>query len=459
MIDSVIILAAGAGTKLWPYGETRAKAALPVGNVPIIAHQLRCLVELGITKFTVVTGYLDQQVKGAVLREGIQANFVEQRELNGPVGGLIPALEGQEGDGVLVLYGDVVATVESYGALLESWNGDVDAATMVHKMEGDDPGNWFGASIGGGMLNAIHAHARGGHSHRLCGITILSEKGINYVNAHPGMHTRLDVGAMPSLELDLSQSLQDMVDAGESVAAVETKDHFVDVDKPWHLLEANGRMAEYRNRKLDKNEIAEGAEISEKADLGGFVRLGKNSRIGKRASIQGNVTIGDNTSITNGAMLGGSIIIGDNCRIRDYCQLGTHSVVGNNCVIGHCAEFGGLLMNKVYLYHYCELSGIIGTATDIGAATVCGTLRFDDGRTPHVIKGRREYPKLGSNETYIGEYCRTGVNAIIMPGVKVGAYSILGPGTIIYEDVPSRKLVLAKQEQVTKDWGPEKYGW
>jgi bifunctional UDP-N-acetylglucosamine pyrophosphorylase/glucosamine-1-phosphate N-acetyltransferase len=116
-------------------------------------------------------------------------------------------------------------------------------------------------------------------------------------------------------------------------------------------------------------------------------------------------------------------------------------------------------MNKVYLYHYCELSGIIGTATDIGAATVCGTLRFDDGRTPHVIKGRREYPKLGSNETYIGEYCRTGVNAIIMPGVKVGAYSILGPGTITYEDVPSRKLVLAKQEHVTKDWGPEKYGW
>jgi len=62
-------------------------------------------------------------------------------------------------------------------------------------------------------------------------------------------------------------------------------------------------------------------------------------------------------------------------------------------------------------------------------------------------------------ETYIGEYCRTGVNAIIMPGVKVGPYSILGPGTIIYKDVPSRTLVLAKQEHVTKPWGPEKYGW
>jgi len=459
MVDSAIILAAGAGSRLWPYGETRAKAALPVGNVPIISHQIRCLQELGVSRFTVVTGHLGQQVKGAVLREGVQAEFLEQKKLDGPAGGLMPALDANRGDGTIILYGDVVATVESYRALLDAWSGDVDAATMVHKMDGDDPGNWFGASTGGGMLQAVHSHARGGHSHRLCGVSVLSEKALSYVRAHPGMSTRLDVGAMPSLELDLSQTLQDMVDAGEAVAAVETRDLFVDVDKPWHLLEANGRMAEYRNRDLKKSELAEGAEISEGAEIHGAVRLGKNSRVGKRVSIQGNVTVGENTSITNGAMLGSNIIIGDNCRIRDYCQLGTHSVLGNNCVMGHCAEFGGLLMNKVYLYHYCELSGVIGTATDIGAATVCGTLRFDDGRTPHVIKGRREYPMIGSNETYIGEYCRTGVNAIIMPGVKVGPYSILGPGTIIYEDVPSRKLVLAKQELVTKEWGPEKYGW
>ncbi len=459
MIDSAVILAAGRGTRIWPYGETKPKAALPVGNVPIMTRQMRCLKSVGVKMFTIVTGHLEQQVKSIALREGADVTFVHQPDLSGPAQGLMLALERCDADPIYVVYGDVVATVESYKALRDCWRKDCDAAVLVHKLEGEDPAEWFCASVADGQLQSVSAHSRGEHSHRLCGIAVLSEKAAGYVERHPGISTKLDVGAMPAMEADLSQTFQDMVDGGEKVAAVETRDFFVDVDKPWHLLEANGRMAEYFNRRLKKDEISDGAKISEDADIQGPIRVGPNSEIGKRVVIQGHVSIGANTTITNGAMLGRHIIIGDSCKIRDYCQLGTYSVVGNNCVIGHCAEFTGVLMNKVYLYHYCELSGVIGTATDIGAATVCGTLRFDDGRTIHNVKGRKEMPRIGSNETYIGEYCRTGVNAIIMPGVKMGPYSILGPGTIAYHDVPARTLVLAKQEQVTKEWGPEKYGW
>jgi bifunctional UDP-N-acetylglucosamine pyrophosphorylase/glucosamine-1-phosphate N-acetyltransferase len=30
---------------------------------------------------------------------------------------------------------------------------------------------------------------------------------------------------------------------------------------------------------------------------------------------------------------------------------------------------------------------------------------------------------------------------------------------VVYDTLPSRSLVLVKQELVTKPWGPEKYGW
>jgi len=43
--------------------------------------------------------------------------------------------------------------------------------------------------------------------------------------------------------------------------------------------------------------------------------------------------------------------------------------------------------------------------------------------------------------------------------VKVGPYSCLGPGLVVYEDVPARSLVLVKQEVTRKEWGPERYGW
>jgi len=77
----------------------------------------------------------------------------------------------------------------------------------------------------------------------------------------------------------------------------------------------------------------------------------------------------------------------------------------------------------------------------------------------HRIKGRLESPTEGANATYIGNYSRTGVNAIIMPGVKVGSYSLVGPGVVAYEDIPSNTLVLLKQELIKKEWGPHRYGW
>ena len=68
-------------------------------------------------------------------------------------------------------------------------------------------------------------------------------------------------------------------------------------------------------------------------------------------------------------------------------------------------------------------------------------------------------PPPDSWPTYFGDYSRTGVNVITMPGVKIGAYSCVGAGIVVYEDIPSRTLTLLKQETVTRPWGPERYGW
>jgi bifunctional UDP-N-acetylglucosamine pyrophosphorylase/glucosamine-1-phosphate N-acetyltransferase len=146
-------------------------------------------------------------------------------------------------------------------------------------------------------------------------------------------------------------------------------------------------------------------------------------------------------------------------RVRDYASVGGGSVLGTRCIVGHGAELSGVLLDGAYLYHYYEISGVLGATVDIGAASVCGTLRFDDARTAHVIHGHREVPLHGANASYLGDYSRTGVNAILMPGVKVGVYSCVGPGVILYNDLPDRKIVLARQELAIRDWGPERYGW
>ena len=118
-----------------------------------------------------------------------------------------------------------------------------------------------------------------------------------------------------------------------------------------------------------------------------------------------------------------------------------------------------MALDRVHCYHYCEIWGVVGSAVDFGAATVCGNLRFDDGPTRWRVKGRGEAPSEASNAAYFGDYSRTGVNAIIMPGRRTGVYSVVGAGVVLYEDLPDRQLVTVRQELERRPWGPEQYGW
>ena len=107
----------------------------------------------------------------------------------------------------------------------------------------------------------------------------------------------------------------------------------------------------------------------------------------------------------------------------------------------------------------CSANFVVGSSSDLGAATVYGTLRFDDGAAHHRINGRREHAADFANASYLGDYVRTGVNAVLMPGTKVGAHSAIGPGAIVSGDVSERTMLLVEQSHQRMEWGPERYGW
>ena len=464
-MDTAIVLAAGLGRKVWPYGEFRQKCTIPVANKPIVRRVVENLLDAACKRIIVVVGHHAQQVRGA-LADIPNTVFVTQHTLDGTASAVLTAHEHIEDQPYLVVYGDTVTTPDNLRNFIQEFRASgVEAAALVQALGDEDASDWLCAGIGTAevenrqvsKLNGIEGHPRGG-SHRLCGVYAFRRSATPYLLRNPGIVTRVPVGGMPPPESEIAQSLQLMVDDGRTVLTVQTTDFFVDVDKPWHVLEANKRCVDYLTKQVTEDHIAAGAKISDAAEINGHVVLGKNSVIGPRVVVNGSLIAGANNNITNGAILHGNILVGDHCRISDYCDVDS-SAIGNRCIIGHGAEMAGVLFDKVYLYHYCEMSGVFGCATDIGAATVCGTLRFDDKDTPIQVEGRYEVPPYGANATYMGDYCRTGVNAIIMPGRRIGSYSVVGPGVILYDDVPSKTMVMAKQELITKPWGPERYGW
>ncbi len=451
-VRSAVILAAGQGNRFWPFNEVRNKCAFPAANIPVVRRLVQMLHSVGITHIVVVVSHLSASVRAALAGLEFPVAIVEVGSGTGTAGSLLAGLRLLDDEPFLVLYGDTVVTEASVRAVMQT---DARAAALVTPMPPGEGTLWYSAGVEDGVIRTIVGHDADG-TVRLCGLFLLRREIEPYLVNNPGIMKSVPVGGMPPLEADLAQSLAEM--PGE-IAAVNARDFVVDVDKPWHGLEANLRLAHADTALLTENHIHPTARVHESAEINGFVKVGAGSVIGPRVVIGGNTVIGCNTVVTNGAILRGHNIVGNGCRVSDYCLVGEGSVVGDRCIVGHGAELDGVLLEGAYLYHYCEISGIVGQSVDIGAATVCGTLRFDDGLAEHRIGGRRERPAFGANASYFGDFCRTGVNVITMPGVKIGCYSCVGAGIVVYQDVPSRTLVLLKQETVSRPWGPERYGW
>lgn len=90
-VAQALILAGGQATRMRPYTEDAPKAMVPVGGVPIIAHQLLWLAENGIKRVVVSAGYKSEVIEnylGDGSRFGVEASYAIEDEPLGRGGGL-----------------------------------------------------------------------------------------------------------------------------------------------------------------------------------------------------------------------------------------------------------------------------------------------------------------------------------------------------------------------------------
>lgn len=455
---SAVVLAAGLGTRFWPYNVVRNKVAFPIANVPAVRRLVDDLLQLGIRQIAVVVGPGEASVRHSLRGCREQLGYVQQVTPRGTAPAALIGAQTVDGD-LLVVHGDIISAPENLQALLARFRDERPlAAALVQPVGQECPGDWLVAHLADGSLRGIEGHPRGG-THRLCGAYALRRAALDYLRDNPGLVTRVPVGGMPPQEAEIAQSVQMMLDEGHEIPAVETVGYHVDLDKPWHILEANEHAIDAMSARLDDHSIAGSARIHDGAEIRGRVVVGAGATIGNRVVVGADLWLGEGARLDNGAILEGATVVGPSATVKNYCQIGGHTTLGARGVYGHGAEFSGVALDTVYCYHYCEIWGVVGSAVDFGAATVCGNLRFDDRDTVWRVKGRPEVPSHGANAAYFGDYCRTGVNAIILPGRRVGVYSCVGPGVVAYEDVPDRQMVLVQQQTETRSWGPERYGW
>jgi UDP-N-acetylglucosamine diphosphorylase / glucose-1-phosphate thymidylyltransferase / UDP-N-acetylgalactosamine diphosphorylase / glucosamine-1-phosphate N-acetyltransferase / galactosamine-1-phosphate N-acetyltransferase len=450
-----VILAGGNGTRLWPYAQIRNKVMAPVANRPLVAWAADAALAAGVEEVIVAAGPHKAQIANHFAGQA-RVRVVDVGTTQGPAFTLAAVKPHVDGE-LLVLNGDTLYEASDLRELLERLQRGSPSVLLATLREGEHRDH-ICAEAAAGLLVSVEGHPLRAMHQRISAYGVTAELW-PFIETCSTLMADIPVGMMPPLEGFLEMALADALGAGVHIEAVDAASPCIDVDKPWQLLEANWFMAEALCSAVEVDSVGEGSTIDPSAHIEGHVVLGRNCTIGRHVLIRGNVIVGDNTEIVDGAMILGNAVIGADCSIRHGCLIEGGSVVGNRCVVGHGAELSGVIFDTVYLYHYMEFSGIIGRNTDLGAATVCGTLRFDNAETVHTVKGRRERPRNFANATYLGDFCRTGVNAILMPGVKTGVYSIVGPGVVLMEDLPDNKIIMVKQETTLRDWSPDRYGW
>ena len=119
-----VVLAAGAGTRLWPLTSLRPKALCPVGNVPLLDRALTLVAGLGLVgadQVAVNAHHLAEQIVTAV---GARARVsIEEPEALGTAGALGLLSDWIAGRDVLVVNADAYLGGPLPAGFVSGWSG------------------------------------------------------------------------------------------------------------------------------------------------------------------------------------------------------------------------------------------------------------------------------------------------------------------------------------------------
>jgi UDP-N-acetylglucosamine diphosphorylase/glucosamine-1-phosphate N-acetyltransferase len=224
-------------------------------------------------------------------------------------------------------------------------------------------------------------------------------------------------------ELEIPDALSLFISEGRTVMAAQiAAEQWLDIGRPWDLLEAN-RWALMRMKHRTNGIIENGAHLI------GQVTVAETARIRSGAYIEGPAYVDEESDV------------GPNCYIRPYTSVGKKTRIGNACEIKN-----SIVMDCTHIGHLSYVGdSIIGENCNLAAGTITANYRLDAKTVKMMVKDKvvdSGRTKLG---VVLGDNVKTGINALFMPGVKVGNDSWIGPNVLVPRDLPPKSVVLLKQ--------------
>jgi choline kinase len=114
MVEAAVILVAGVGSRLRPITDTRPKALAPVGKETILGRAVRLLLDFGISRLVLATGYREDAVRASLANLASEVVFCPNPHYDSTQNSvsLLLCREAVAGRSFFKLDGDVVFDAE-----------------------------------------------------------------------------------------------------------------------------------------------------------------------------------------------------------------------------------------------------------------------------------------------------------------------------------------------------------
>lgn len=281
-----VILAAGKGSRMAPFGDTWPKPILPVGNRPLIAHHLESMKSVGIREIVVLVGHKGFEISKVIgdgAAWGVRVRYVEQTSSLG-IAHAVGCLERHIQQPFLLFLGDIYFRHVGLQPMFDRLRAQGGGAVLGVKEEQSFEAirRNFSVQLGedGRVTRVVEKPRIVQNRLKGVGIYLFDLPIFDAIRQTPRTAMRD--------EYEITHSIQIMIDEGYRVSALPIVDDDINLTYPADLLRCN-------------------LELARLAPEGKLV--GENVRIHPQAEIVNSV-IGSNVIIENPIRITQSLVFG-----------------------------------------------------------------------------------------------------------------------------------------------------
>lgn len=426
-----IILAAGESSRFWPLNQ-KHKSLIKIMGRPLIWYTIEGLKKAGIKEIIIVQDFnkeIEAELKN--YHFDIDVKFVTQDESKG-MGDAILCVEKLIKGYFLVVDPYHFEIGEVLKETLTKFELKKDSIEMIlFGIETDKPWDYGvfrvktinNFNYAGGIVEKP-AKGQEPSNVRVVGIYILPLDFFDYLKKVPPRHYSLE----DALNLYIAENNNE--NGRPNLTIVQLLNMKTPSLKyPWHLFEFNRDLMD----NYLKKQISHSALISKSAVIEGNVFVGENTRILENAVIMGPCYIGENC------------VVGSNSLVREYVNLEDNVVVGALAEVARC-----IFQESVHIHSGYFGDSIIGKGCRAGAGVVTANVRFDKKEVKSIVKGEKIMTGLNSFGAVLGDNAKIGVNASLMPGVLLGSDCVVGPASLVSENIESKTFFYSNFEGIKK---------